>query len=731
MRHFFTAFLMALLCVAGANARAVIVDNGTPKGRIIVDSDSDADRQAAMLLAEFLKRSSGADVPVTSACKPRRGDVVIGRAQNPGVGEDGFSITVGADGVVRIGGGAGNGSVYGVVQLLEDYLGVQYFATDAFVCPRSATIVIPEVDRIVNPAFVYRQSNCYAMKEDPIYKLWMRFEEPADEFAGGYWVHTFRHLLPPEVYGAAHPEYYSFINGKRRPGNASQWCLSNPDVLEIATQRIDSIFRANPGKNIISVSQNDGNFTHCACDSCRAVEAVEGSPSGNYIRFVNRLAERFPDKQISTLAYLFTMKPPLHVRPLPNVNIMLCDIDCKREAPLTDTPSGREFVAALEGWSAITDNLFVWDYGINFDNMVAPFPNFPVLQKNIKLFKDHGARMHFSQIGGWKGGDFSEMRAWVVSKLMWNPCADVDSLMRVFMDGYYGPAAPFIYDYEKLLEGGLAASGKELWIYDSPVSHKDGMLNAACRRRYNELFDRAESAVAGDSAFLARVRLSRLPLQYSELEIARTGPMTDREALRRAVDLFDARTAEYGVVTLNERRNSPHDYCELYRSRYLADNSDNKALGAKVTWIVPPADRYASLGSTALVDGLYGGTSFVESWVGWEGTDGSFIIDLGEPKEFSEISADFLHQLGAWVLLPEAVDFAVSADGENFSSFGRREQPEDRDVSVKFVSLACSSGEPVTARYVRVDITGVKTCPSWHYGVGYPAWFFLDEVVIR
>jgi len=28
----------------------------------------------------------------------------------------------------------------------------------------------------------------------------------------------------------------------------------------------------------------------------------------------------------------------------------------------------------------------------------------------------------------------------------------------------------------------------------------------------------------------------------------------------------------------------------------------------------------------------------------------------------------------------------------------------------------------------------VKTlglCPDWHYGVGYPAWFFLDEVVVE
>ncbi|WP_289731557.1 DUF4838 domain-containing protein, partial [uncultured Alistipes sp.] len=232
----------------------------------------------------------------------------------------------------------------------------------------------------------------------------------------------------------------------------------------------------------ISVSQNDGNFTNCHCEECSKIDEYEGSLSGNYVRFLNKLAERFPDKQFSTLAYLFTMHPPKHVKPLPNVNIMLCDIDTKREVPLTDNASGRDFMKALEGWSKISNNIFIWDYGINFDNMVAPFPNFPILQKNIQLFKEHNATMHFSQIGGSKGGDFSEMRAYMVSKLMWNPYLNADSLMRSFMDGYYGAASPYIYQYEKLLEGGLLASDKELWIYDSPVTHKDGMLNAKCRK---------------------------------------------------------------------------------------------------------------------------------------------------------------------------------------------------------------------------------------------------------
>lgn len=257
------------------------------------------------------------------------------------------------------------------------------------------------------------------------------------------------------------------------------------------------------------------------------------------------------------------------------------------------------------------------------------------------------------------------------------------------------------------------------------------MLNAKCRKRYNEFFDAAERAVAADTVLLRRVRRARLPLQYSELEIARTETGHDPATLKKAVALFDERTREYGVPTLNERNNPPSEYCRLYLERFLPGAVENKAKGSKVIWNVPPTGRYAAIGDTALTDGLYGGTTYVESWVGWEGVDASFVLDMGESKEFTSIASDFLHQLGAWVLLPEKVVYSVSSDGIEFTPFGEKEQPEDRDVKVKFVSLGCESPTPVKARYIKVDITGVKTCPSWHYGVGHPAWFFLDEVTVN
>ena len=521
--------------------------------------------------------------------------------------------------------------------------------------------------------------------------------------------------------------------------------FDDDDLKQLSKDIKEATARMDKNISVIAEKSSDGGeadavkdykaayatFSESYQKSKKAIDDYEGALSGSIITFLNKLAARFPDKEFSTLAYLYTMNPPKHVKPLPNVNIMLCDIDCDREVTLTENASGKEFVKAMEGWSKITNNIFVWDYGINFDNYLAPFPNFHILQDNIRLFKKNHATMHFSQIAGSRGGDFAELRAYLVSKLMWNPEVNVDSLMQHFLHGYYGEAAPYLYQYIKIMEGALIGSGQRLWIYDSPVSHKYGMLKPALMRRYNHLFDLAEKAVAAEPDFLKRVQRARLPIQYSELEIARTETEKDLVDINKKLDLFEERVKEFQVPTLNERSNSPVDYCKLYRERYMPQKERSLALGAKVTYLIPPTGKYAALGKNALVDGLFGGATFVDSWIGWEGTDGAFVIDLGETKEIQSVETDFLHQIGAWILFPLKVVYSYAEDGEHYTHWKTIDLPEERTGEVKFRGVKAESAEPIKTRYVKVEVTGTKECPTWHYGVGHPSWFFIDEVIIK
>lgn len=733
MRNILISFLLCLAAGATLLAQTTLVNRHKAVGRIIVEDT--ALMPAAGLLQDFVGRISDAKMPIVSGPVKniRKGDAVIRRAADSAVTEDAFRLST-MPGYLIIEGGKGKGAEYGVITLLERYLGCNYWGEHDMTVPRAERVKLPAMNYVERPAFRYRQSQNYAFATDPMYRLWMRLEEPSDEFANGMWVHTFNRLLPAAQYGDEHPEYYAWFDGKRHPGAAVQWCLTNDEVFETVAARIDSIFKANPDRTMISVSQNDGNRTNCTCEKCLAIDTYEGAPSGSLIHFLNRLADRFPDKQFSTLAYLYTMQPPKHVKPRPNVNIMLCDIDVYREVPLGDNASGREFLKALEGWSKISDNIFVWDYGINFDGLATPFPNFHIMAPNIRTFRDHNVKMHFSQLAGMRGGDLSELRTWMVSKLMWNPDADPDSLMTTFVEGYYGPAAPYMQKYISMLEGGLIGSRIPLWIYDSPVTHRGGMLNPIACREYNRLFDAAERAVASDSALLARVQRSRLSLQYSELDMARTEPDKDVVKLAAMLDTFEVRSARYGMPMVNERNNKPSEYVALYRERYLPKpgSRPNLAAGAAVTFSNPVPAPYDKIAATALTDGIYGGATFKDSWIGWEGKDVSLTLDLGRDTLISSLNADFLHQLGAWILLPKSVTYYISNDGKDWRGGWKVTLPEDSDPRVKFTQTPLTLPEgPQRARYVKLDIEATKYCPHWHYGVGNTCWVFIDEVTVN
>lgn len=716
-----------LLAGSSSYAQIDIVKDGKSKSKIVLAEKNEVNNAAAEIFQDVVYKITGCRLEIKNRGKASDGDILIGGVVSSDISEDGFSIST--EGGRLVIAGKDNGTVYGVVTLLEDYLGVDYWGNGEFSLEKSGDISLPLISKTENPAFRYRQTQNYALVNDPLYKWWYRIEQPSEVFAANYWVHTFNRLLPDSQYGKEHPEYYAYFDGKRHPG--AQWCLTNPEVLDIATQKIDSIFKANPGQRIISVSQNDGNNTNCQCPECKKLDEEAGSPSGSLIYFINKLAERFPDKEISTLAYLYTMNPPKSIKPLPNVVVMLCDIDCTREVSLTENASGQYFMKALKGWSDITDNIFVWDYGINFDGYLSPFPNLYIMQDNMRIFRDHNVKMHFSQIASNYGGDFAELRSYIASKLMWNPDRDVDSLIRHFLKSYYHDAADYLYRYINLQQGALWGSGLRLWIYDSPISHKNGMLRPALMERYKDLFDKAEESVADDAVALERVRRTRLPLLYSELEIIRTLPEKDYDDVARKLDYFESEARHFDNPAINERNNRALDYCKLYRERYMPTYEINLAKGAKVIYITEPTRNYAELGKTALTDGLFGGASYVESWVGWEGKDGSFVIDLGEVKEINSVETDFLHQIGHWILFPLKVVYSYSSDNKSYTEWDTIEMEEERSNMVLFRSVKAESDAPLKARYIKVDVTGTKVCPSWHYGVGNASWFFIDEVTVK
>lgn len=703
-----------------------IVINGKSSSQIVITEPTSINRTAANILQDFIYKISDCKLCIKEGGDASTGDIIIGNSTDPKLSEDGFSI-VSTDKKITIT-GKDKGAVYGAVTLLEDYLGVDYWGNGEYKLARRKNISIPEMSRQENPAFKFRRTDNYALQTDSLYQWWYRLEKPEEIFAANYWTHSFFRLMPEAEYGKTHPEYYAYFNGKRNPG--AQLCLSNPDVFDIIAHRVDSIFKVHPDKNLISISQNDCSNNYCTCPECKKVDDAAGSPAGSLIQFVNKLAARFPDKEFATLAYQYTRTAPSNICPLPNVMIMLCDIECDRDTPLENSKNGKLFIKALNDWSQKTNNLLIWDYGINFDCFMSPFPNFYIIKDNLRLFNTYKVKNYFMQMGCPYCSDFAELRTYLTAKLIWNPNADLDKLMHHFLNRYYGEAGRYLYQYIQLMQGALWGSGQRLLIYDSPVSHKNGMLKPALIERYNQLFDQAEAAVRNCPTELERVKRSRLSLLYSELEIMRTITDTDKDSLARKLDYFEKEIRYFNNPRIGNQSIDAIRYCQLYRERYLVKES-NLAQNAQIIYLEQPSGKYAKADKTTLTDGILRGLNYVDGWIGWEGKNGSLIIDLGEIKPVKNIETDFLHQLNRWVFFPKSVTYSYSTDNKKYQIWNNVSVKEEKSKEAQVQKVGTKSESPIPMRYIKIEINGTKICPDWHIGTGKPCWFFIDEIQVR
>ena len=225
------ALLIACLMIPmAAMAQVCLVSKGKQQGRIVLVEDNDVNRKAATLLQRFVRETSGGELKIIATTKRAKNDVVIGEKTMEAT-DDGYVIDC-SNGTLAIKSAGGKGAIYGVATLLEKLVGVDYLAKDFYTLTPSADIRIPKMHVAESPAFRFRQTFSYS-NNDNTYRDWMRLHDHSEVFANDMWVHTFDRLLPSSVYGKAHPEYYSFISGERRPGNHSQWCLSNPEIFEI------------------------------------------------------------------------------------------------------------------------------------------------------------------------------------------------------------------------------------------------------------------------------------------------------------------------------------------------------------------------------------------------------------------------------------------------------------------------------------------------------------------
>ncbi|MFC5402484.1 DUF4434 domain-containing protein [Cohnella soli] len=144
--------------------------------------------------------------------------------------------------------------------------------------------------------------------------------------------------------------------------------------------------------------------------------------------------------------------------------------------------------------------------------------------------------------------------------------------------------------------------------------------------------------------------------------------------------------------------------------------SPNILLGKSYTSSVAADPSYPDSGGE-LTNGVYAANLLADSaWQArFNATSYSFTVDFGSARTFQKFKANFFKYTGASVETPTLVEFQSSNDNITYTGACSLTQ-QGAGVDVTAVPYQCSSTSPVTARYVKLVVSGAAG-----------KWSFIDE----
>ena len=403
--------------------------------------------------------------------------------------EEGFYILP-KDGNIYIFGASLKSVIFGVYEFLEKYLGARFIADDCCYTPKRAGIEIPEKEVKCVPISPQRLYLSYNGVENRASSLRYKFSadftpDCSDLGIKNKWYtkiptsHNSECYVPYHKYKDSHPEFFNVhCYNLFRTLTVVELCYSNgltddgewdesveTSVLSVATDSMMRFMEEDPSVEYFMFGRADNEDCRCRCHRCEAAREKYGD-AGIMIVFMNAIAkklrQRFAekgqkfDKKLVTFAYHSTVEPPIkdgkpickQVIPDEALYIRYAPILANYAYGLEDKKQKEELCRQIAGWSALTKNIMIWDYNVNYYDYFWYFPNLSYLKDNMKTYQRMGAHYIMKQGANnvapvWH----DELCSYVSSKLFWDVDADVDAIVKDYVSVYFGPGAANVQAY--------------------------------------------------------------------------------------------------------------------------------------------------------------------------------------------------------------------------------------------------------------------------------------------
>ncbi|NVO19425.1 MAG: alpha-N-acetylglucosaminidase C-terminal domain-containing protein [Bacteroidetes bacterium] len=132
-----------------------------------------------------------------------------------------------------------------------------------------------------------------------------------------------------------------------------------------------------------------------------------------------------------------------------------------------------------------------------------------------------------------------------------------------------------------------------------------------------------------------------------------------------------------------------------------------------------------------LTDGLFGTTDFhAGHWLSFEGENMNATIDLMSSLKVKKVTINYLENASSCIYGPTAVVILTSTDGKSFTQAYSYDLPNQYNTSATLKNFTAPI--PITdARFIRVTLYNMGTCPEKSNCAGRKAWLFVDEITVE
>lgn len=278
------------------------------------------------------------------------------------------------------------------------------------------------------------------------------------ELEWGLWGHNLKKIL--KKYNLPETSYAKVGNRRIK----SQYCFTSDSLFKYVNKEIGNIYANDNALDKYMVLPNDNNII-CTCKKCKVVGNTKNDAAPAVFNFLNRLAKNYKKLSFFTAAY-GTVKEIPQFKAANNVGIFYSTIDIQKGIPIQDSKYLNQFETDIKKWNKYLNNVFIWDYSVNFDNYFDIYPSLKVIQKNLKLYKKLGISGVFMHGSEYDYSAFQDLKAKIIAKLLWNSDINIDEEIRAyFHEKYPKKLAVDLTSYYSFLENSFLNNKNELYIY--------------------------------------------------------------------------------------------------------------------------------------------------------------------------------------------------------------------------------------------------------------------------